>query len=75
LQQGPWKDFGFRNVVPGGAAGAASVQFRPGGRQSSPGRDWGRAYGLLGSGLGYWVGVELKDRYGEPERGGVNGSR
>jgi hypothetical protein len=71
LQQGPWKDFGFRNVVPGGAAGAAPVQFRPGGRRSSPGRDWGRAYELLGSSLGYWVGVERPRRAARRRTGSV----
>jgi hypothetical protein len=58
LQQGPWKDFGFRNVVPGGAAGAAPVKFWPVGRRSSPGKDWGRAYGLLGVDLGCWLVVK-----------------
>jgi hypothetical protein len=55
LQQGPWKESVFRNVVPGGAAGAAPVKFRPVGRRSSPGKDWGRAYGLLGVDLGCWA--------------------
>jgi hypothetical protein len=30
LQQGPWKDFGFRNVVPGRGAAAVPVKFRRG---------------------------------------------
>jgi hypothetical protein len=58
LQQGPWKDFGFRNVVPWGAAGAAPVKFRPVGRRCSLGKDWGRAYGLLGVDLGCWLVVK-----------------
>jgi hypothetical protein len=37
LQGGPRKEIFFCNVVPRGAAGAAPVKFRPGGRRSSPG--------------------------------------
>jgi hypothetical protein len=43
-----WKDFGFRNVAPGGAACAAPVQFRRARRRTWPGKGWGRSYGLLG---------------------------
>jgi hypothetical protein len=34
------------------------VKFRPVGRRSSPGKDWGRAYGLLGVDLGCWLVVK-----------------
>jgi hypothetical protein len=72
LQQGPWKDFGFRNVVPGVSAGAAPVQFRRAHRRTLPGKGWGRSYGLLGSGLGCWTGVERLRRAARrrPGRGG-----
>jgi hypothetical protein len=75
LQQGPWKDFGFRNVVPGGAAGAAPVQFRRARRRTWSEKGWGRSYGLLGSGLGFWTGVERLRRAARrrPGRGGRGG--
>jgi hypothetical protein len=38
LQQGPWKDFGFRNVAPGRGWPAQVGQFRRARRCSRPGK-------------------------------------
>jgi hypothetical protein len=58
LQQGPWEDFCFRNVVPGRGAAAVPVKFRPGLAGVWPGEGGGVFYGPLGFGLG----AQLEDR-------------
>jgi hypothetical protein len=54
LQQGPWEDFCFRNVVPGRGAAAVPVKFRRGLAGVRPGR---AGEGSMGHGRSVsWVG-------------------
>jgi hypothetical protein len=67
LQQGPWEDFCFRNVVPGRGAAAVPVKFRRGLAGVRPGRvgerstgHWGPVCGSLGASGGRWEGARRR---------------
>jgi hypothetical protein len=59
LQQGPWEDFCFRNVVPGRGAAAVPVKFRRCLAEVRPGRVGERSRGPKGSvwGLNWRIGA------------------